>query len=381
MASAVSRVVDLVSESLDGQLSAATNRDRPIVIGVLPGEGVGPQLTDICLQILAVVSRTFGFAAEVQIGGAIGMAALRSSGSVLPPDVCAFCDDVFERGGAVFAGAGGGRFVYDMRRRYQLYVKLNPIMSFPELSGQSAVRWRDDPDVDVMIIRDNIGGLYQGSASEHRETGGRRIEQLFEYREADVRAVTDAAAAQAAKRRGHLTIVAKDSGLPELSDLWFECGRASARAHGVSARTIDMDYMVYQFAATPDAFDVVAVPNCFGDLLADLGGIMCGSRGNTYGASFTHGGAGVYQTNHGAAYDLADKDLANPAGQIFSLAMMLSQSFGHHDAAAAIVGAVRQVWRRGVRTADLAGPQCRVVSCSQFGDDVIAALRARSGMS
>jgi 3-isopropylmalate dehydrogenase len=357
-----------------GGIPAPTRGDGPLVFRVLEGEGVGPELTRLCRDILEVVSRSFGWTCEVRVGGAIGMISLRESGAELSDEVCDFCQAVFDDGGAILAGAGGGRFVYDMRRRFQLYVKLNPLPRFSELEPFAGDRWRGAAADDILVVRENLGGLYQGASAVIPGADGVHVEHRFHSKESDILRVAMAAARMAAARRGHLTVVAKQSGLPEMTRLWFDCARQAADAQGVSLRTLDIDYAVYQFLAAPNEFDVLVTPNCFGDILADLGGLISGSRGSTFGASYSDTGAGVYQTNHGAAYDLAGKDICNPVGQILSLAMMLRESYARPREADAIIGAVRQTWRDGWRTADLREAGCRTIGTREFAQHVLEKL-------
>lgn len=346
----------------------------PYVVGVLPGEGVGPQLTSICMDMLGVLSGRFGRTFDIRTGGPIGLEAFRQGGSVLSDDVGSFCTQVFDAGGAIFAGPGGGRFVYEMRRRFDLYVKLNPLTRYGELAGEAAVQWRNKVPIDIVVVRENMGGLYQGRSEMTEDGAGPCVEHTFGYSDQDVARVVDAAARLAAARSRHLTVVAKDAGLPDLTRLWFDNARRAARRHDVELRTMDMDFAVYAFMTAPEDFDVVAVPNCFGDILADLGGVVCGSRGTTFGGSYSPSGAAVYQTNHGSAYDLAGTDTANPVGQILSLAMMLRETFRLVEEADAVVDAVLATWRGGWRTADLMAPGRRLASTSEFAAQVTERL-------
>lgn len=347
---------------------------RPIVVGALGGEGIGPALIAICRDVLGTAAARFGFAYDWRTGGSVGLEAVREQGTALTDAVCDFCQEIFDVGGAILAGAGGGRFVYDMRRRFELGVKLNPLHRYDTLAAEMPVRWRSSAPVDIMVVRDNLGGLYQGGSTRHTEPEDARVEHRFECRARDVERVTERAAELAARRGGRLTVIAKQSGLPELSDLWFAAGKAAAGRHGIDLRCLDIDFAAYHFVMAPEDFDVVAVPNCFGDIIADLGGVICGSRGITYGASFSDSGAAVYQTNHGAAFDMKDRDVANPAGQIFSLAMMLRESFGMIREAAAIDDAVLQCWADGWRTPDVMGDGRRCVGTAEFGRRVVEAL-------
>lgn len=346
---------------------------EPFLIGVLPGEGIGPAVIDAALEVLSAVGSVSGRAFEVRFGGEIGLDAVALSGQALSRDVTAFCSEVFAAGGAMLAGPGGGRFVYDLRRTFDLFCKLNPLRSFEELRGASRLKPDAVAGVDLVVVRENLGGLYQG-ASEGVPRPGRKVVHTFSSSEDEARRIIEAGARLARQRRGRLAVVVKASGLPELSALWRDCARDAAMANGVDCAFLDIDYAAYQLLQAPRDLDVIVAPNCFGDILADLGGVLMGSRGLTYGASFSTGGAAVYQTNHGAAYDLAGTDRANPAGQILSLAMMLRESFSLSEEADLIEEALLQVWREGWRTADLAEPGCRLVGTRDMARCVTGAV-------
>ncbi len=349
----------------------ASLASEPFVIGVLKGEGVGAEVVDVCLHVLDAVSNAFGRQFDVREGGLMGLTSLRTAGHALSTEVKAFCRSVFDSAGAILTGPAGGRFVYDMRREFDLFAKLNPILSFSELEDACPVKLRSQSPVDIMVVRENRAGLYQGR-SRCQQRQGRRVVHRFAYTEQDVLPLLMAAAQLASMRRSHVTVVAKEGGLPEMTSLWFDCGHKAAEACGVKLRTMDVDFAAYQMIAHPDEFDVMAVPNCFGDILADLGGVLMGSRGITFGASYSPTGCGVYQTNHGAAHDLAKKNKANPAGQLFSLAMLLREAFGLCEEAKAIVNAVRQSWLEGWRTADIMSKGCRLVGTAEMGGVVVA---------
>jgi 3-isopropylmalate dehydrogenase len=343
---------------------------RPFLIGALPGEGVGPAVVEAALEVLAAVGAVSGHAFEVRFGGAIGLDAIHESGQPLSAAVTELCEEVFAAGGAVLAGPGGSRFVYDMRRTFSLFCKLNPVHAFAELCGAGRLRPEAVAGVDLVVVRENLGGLYQGESS--REGG--RVAHTFGSSEEEARQILDVGARLAVQRGGRMTVVIKDSGLPALSALWREQALAVAADAGVGCSFLDIDYAVYQLLQDPRSFDVLVAPNCFGDILADLGGVLMGSRGLTYGASYASTGAAIYQTNHGAAYDLAGMDRANPAGQILSLAMMLRESFGLPDEAGLVEEGLRQVWREGWRTADVWEAGCRMVGTREMARRVAAVV-------
>ncbi len=333
------------------------------VLGVFPGDGVGPE---VIAAALAVAEAVGGVELDVRFGGPIGTAALEQGGTALPEDAVGFCEGIFAAGGAILNGPGCGRYVYDLRRRFELFLKLAPICS---RNGLGRERF------DFVVARENVGGGYQGTWEETEEAGGGRVvHHTTTTTEAVVRPFLEAAAAVAAGRTGRLAVVVKTDGLPGLSRLWRDCALDGAAAHGLEIELVDVDLMAYRLVAEPGAFDVVAAPNVFGDILVDLAAVLVGSRALPCSGNFTARGDGVFQTNHGAARDIAGTDRANPAGQIFSLAMLLRESFGLDEAADSIENAVRRVWGAGYRTAEVARPGHRLVGTRTFGELVAEAV-------
>ena len=321
-------------EKEDARIDERANRqslaggDRHL-IGVLKGEGIGPVVVDIALELLGAIGEFGGPSFHFEVGGPIGTDSLNRCGAELSTEVVAFCASVFSRGGAILAGPGGGRFVYDLRRQFDLYYKLSPIRPCTELAGASPLDVSLLSGVDIMVVRENLGGVYQGSwRTDHASTTGRIESHSFSYSEALVRRLMRTACRQAASRRGSLTVVTKAGGVPGISDLWRCCAVEVASEFDVVLKILDIDCAAYKLVRSPGEFDVIAAPNLFGDVLGDLGGVLVGSRGLTFSGNFAENGAAVFQTNHGAAYDLVDTDLANPAGQILSLAFLLREHFG-----------------------------------------------------
>ncbi len=350
-------------------------RGGGLVIGYLEGEGVGPEVVGEALRVLAALESATGLRIERRRGGAIGMEAQDRCGECLSDDVARFCEDVFAAAGAILAGPGGGRFVYDLRKRFDLFCKLSPVRSFGALEGAGVLRRDHANGADLLLVRENCSDVYMGTERETMAEGERRVDLRFAYSEPQVQRIVDVGARLAARRRGRMTVVLKTHGMPLLSTLWKDCARRAAVREGVDCECVDVDYAAYRLIQEPDAFDVVVSSNVFGDILADLCGVLMGSRGLTHGGSFSAAGAAVYQTNHGAAHDLAGTDRANPVGQILSLAMLLRESFGLPREAALIEGAVDEVWRQGWRTEDLAGDGGRVVGTRRMGELVAAAVQ------
>jgi 3-isopropylmalate dehydrogenase len=348
-----------------------------VVVGLLPGEGIGPEVVTICERFLRLLEERGCFRVELSRGGPIGIEARRSLGSDFPDNAAQFSEGVFSAGGALLAGAGGGRFVYEMRRRFDLFMKVNPLRQF---RGAAPSRH----EFDIVIVRDNREGLYQGQSVIEDSKHGRRVRHSFQCSRRAVDEVTEQAAQLAATRRGHLTVAAKESGLPEISRLWHDSARAAGARHGVEVRAVEIDYAVYQLMREPNRFDVIAVPNCFGDILSDLGGVLMGSRGVTFGGSFDSCGRAVYQTNHGAASDLKGQGKCNPAGQLLALAMLLRHSFGREREATWIETALEETWCDGWCTFDmeeLPGQKRFVCGTQRFAAEVeknLLALISRS---
>lgn len=355
------------------------------LLGIFHGEGIGPEVTDVALHVLRALEDASGGRRrfEIREGGPIGHEAIALCGSPLSSSAIEFCQTIFSDGGAVLAGPGGDRFVYDCRRRFGLFHKLNPLI--PSQVPLRARRIKDDfiKDVDIMVVRENMAGVYQGGwRTGMGVDGARTAHQEFAYSESEVQQVAEVACRLAAGRRGHLTIVTKPNGIPTISQLWQETVRSVADGYQINIQELEVDYATFAMVQNPRHFDVVVTSNLFGDILSDAGGILLGSRGLCFGGSFSADGAAIYQTNHGAAFDLAGTDSANPVGHLHALAMLLQYSFGLRDEALLIVEAIEAIWRKDWRTADLAEPGCRTIGTREMGcligEELLANVSAES---
>lgn len=354
-------------------------RDTSLTIGVLPGEGVGPEIIEGTLEVLRSVEETGDLKFDLRFGGSIGRDAELQHGAPLSVEVVNFCREVFDVGGAILNGPGGGRYVYDLRKRFDLFFKISPLVAFPELEKACRLKEEAVRGTDILLVRENVSGIYQGSSSEGVTQDGRRfVRHSFTDDEAIVRRFLEAAARLAMMRRGEMTVVCKDSGVPRISALWRDCAEDIAAASGVRCKMMDIDLIAYRLIQHPREFDVIAAPNLCGDVLADLGAVLSGSRGVSYSGNYAPDGSGVYQTNHGAAYDLTGSDRANPAGQICSLAMLLRESFGLKGEAARIESAVRRTWAAGWRTEDVVEPGCQLIGTREMCRRIVACLEIDS---
>jgi 3-isopropylmalate dehydrogenase len=341
----------------------------PLVIGLLPGDGSGPELVRAARGVLSEIERhdTHRFEIREAPCGETG----------LSPAMGGFFSEIFAEGGAVLCGAKGGRFVYELRAQFELYCKLVPIRPHSSLRGIGALRPEATDNVDVLIIRENTAGLYLGEYGFEVHDGQRRAFHNFAYSEAQVARIIHVAIGAAQRRRGRLCVVTKPGGVPSISALWAEQAGLGANGSGVELRFLEVDTAAYQLLADASAFDVVVAPNMFGDVLADGAALLLGSRGMSCSANLGDGGRGVYQTGHGAAYDLAGTDRANPLGQIHALGMLLRESFGLEQLARQLQAAIEDTLAAGWRTADIAAPGSRIVGTQQLAEQVAAALSAR----
>jgi len=342
-----------------------------LLVGVIPGEGVGPDVVAAASAVIRAIEQRTDHRFEIRVGGAIGTEAVQEHGTALPRQVTDFCAEIFEDGGAVLSGPGGSRFVYDLRARFDLYCKLTPITPVASLRDAGVLRPDALNEVDFLIVRENVGGLYFGTS--HRETDIAR--QTFVYHADQVRRILDVAVRLSGAREGRLALVIKPAAMPAATGLWVE--HFEAMSSGLDRLVLEVDNAVYQIVADAQAFDVIVAPNLFGDILSDAAAVLLGSRGLSHSGNFGPSGAAVYQTGHGCAHNLVGAGIANPLGQIRAVAMMLRESFGLTDEAAAIEAAIEDTVAAGVRTPDIARPDSVIVGTTEMGQRVAEAVRRR----
>ncbi|HEY6048669.1 MAG TPA: isocitrate/isopropylmalate family dehydrogenase [Sphingomicrobium sp.] len=336
-------------------------------IGVFLGEGVGPEVVPVAIELLNLLASRSSRRICLSTGGLIGVPAKQLCGSSLSPEVIEFAQDIFDRNGALFCGPGGDRFVYEIRRKFELYCKFTPIEPLPELRQSGQVRPEVVATADMIAIREGMGGIYQGSWEEVDIEDDRVARHRFEYKESMVRRIVTVAINLAKRRRGRIHVVLKPGGIPSISSMWRRVAEEMASEAGIFMAELEIDNAVFQLIANPGQFDVVLSPNMFGDVLADCAALLLASRGLSYSGNYNDRGNGVYQTGHGAARDIAGKDVANPIGQVLSLGMMLRENFSWPEADQALRAAVRGTLSAGYCTADIAAPGSKTVGTRSFG--------------
>src|SRR5439155_9947845 len=178
---------------------------RPFAVGILRGEGSRPELIDAACNVLDAVAETCRLNFCVKTGGDIGFRSAARAGEFLTDEVAEFCREIFADGGAIIAGAAGGRFVYDMPSRFELYYKLNPLRSYPELRDVCRIKLPAKP-LDTLVVRENLQDIYQGISVEASGEDGRQILHTFVHKEKQVRAVLEVVVAAGRERQNALAV-------------------------------------------------------------------------------------------------------------------------------------------------------------------------------
>ena len=204
-----------------------------MVVGILRGEGIGREVTDAALRILAAVEERFGYNFECREGGLIGLEGDLRGGGNLSDEVAEWSRGIFADGAAILAGAGGGRFVYDIRRGFDLYCKVNPIKPMRVLDDVSRVRMEAGREVDLLVLRENLNGLYQGEAKESDDGGGAGAGVYDVACGIGGSPVPRDECRASAVSEGALAVVYKEGGLPEVARFWRDIAEEAVSGSGV----------------------------------------------------------------------------------------------------------------------------------------------------
>ncbi|HTV49385.1 MAG TPA: isocitrate/isopropylmalate family dehydrogenase [Phycisphaerae bacterium] len=353
------------------------------VMGIFAGEGVGPEITQAAIKVLDAIEVVYSLNIKRSYGEAIGLSGGENGHDAegkITQKAVDFCEKIFSQSGAIMCGPGGGRFVYDLRRRFDLFCKIVPLRPSAELHSVNRVKPDYLHNLDIVIVRDNAGGVYQGCWSENKDSAdGCVAEQRFSYTQTQVERIINVAVRLSLTRKGRLHVIVKEGGVPGISRLWQQVARRVCSETQVRCIVLNADNAAYQLIQHPVEFDVIVTPNMVGDILADLGAVLLGSRGLSYSANYSAKGNAVYQTGHGAAFDLTGTDRANPAAQILSMAMMLRESFNCHVEASCIEQAIEDVWHAGWRTPDITQNGDRIVGTQRMGELIAEAVLTQVG--
>ena len=352
-------------------------------ITLLPGDGIGPEITAVTRQLLDAVSRRHGFELvydEQPMGGA----AIDATGEPLPASTLEAC----KRADAVLLAAIGSP-QYDslprekrpetgllgLRAGLGLFANLRPVKIIPALVDASSLKREVIEGVDLMVVRELTGGVYFGTPKGRVEADGHvRAFNTMAYSDYEIDRIAKVGFDLAVARGGRLCSVDKANVL-DVSQLWRDRVEAiHADYPAVELSHMYVDNAAMQLVRSPKQFDVLLTSNLFGDILSDEAAMLTGSIGMLPSASLGSGGPGLFEPIHGSAPDIARQDKANPMAMVLSAAMLLRVGLQEGAAAADLEGAVDRVLNAGYRTGDLMAPGCTLLGCQAMGDQLLAAL-------
>ena len=348
---------------------------------IVAGDGIGPEVTGEAVRVLDTVASSFGHELKLTRKN-IGGAGLAASNDPLPPDTLEACLS----SGAVLLGAVGSP-IYDknpghlrpeagllrLRKELGAFANLRPAKCFSSLLDNSPLRPEVANGIDVMIVRELLGGTYFGQPrSIEGEPGSRLAVNTMRYGEKEIERISRVAFELARKRKRKVLSVDKANVL-ECSRLWREVvTRVGAEYPDVKLAHQYVDSAAMLLVLRPTEFDVLLTENMFGDILSDQAGGLVGGLGMLPSAS-VGGPVGLYEPVHGSAPDIAGKGIANPLGAILSVAMLLRHSFHLEREATCVESAVEAVLDAGHRTRDLARGGQASLSTSEMGRKVAEA--------
>jgi 3-isopropylmalate dehydrogenase len=345
------------------------SQSAPLKVAVLPGDGIGPEVMDVALQVLEAAGAKHGltFAFDHQL---VGGAAIDAKGRALPPETVAACEAA---DAILFGSVGGPKWeklppneqpergaLLPLRKHFGLFANLRPGVCFPSLTHASPVKNElIEGGFDVLCVRELTGGIYFGSPKSRGMVNGEMTAiDTMVYKQSEIERIAHVAFKAAQGRRKLVTSIDKANVL-ENGLLWRATVEEVAKSYpDVKLAHLYVDNAAMQLIRRPKEFDVVLAENLFGDILSDEMAMIAGSLGMLASASLGRqkdGGLyfGLFEPSGGSAPDIAGQGIANPIAQILSAAMMLRFSFGQEAAAAAMETAVRRAIDDGFRTGDI----------------------------
>lgn len=356
-------------------------------ITLLPGDGIGPEIMAVAVDVLKIVGQQFDLQFEFQ-EALIGGAAIDAAGEPLPSatlDTCRQSDAV------LLAAIGGYKWdslpsnvrpeagLLGLRAGLGLFANLRPAQILPQLIDASTLKREVVEGVDIMVVRELTGGIYFGKPKGifTTDTGEKRGVNTMVYTESEIERIGRVAFETARKRKGKLCSVDKANVL-DVSQLWRDrITKLSPEYPDVELSHLYVDNAAMQLVRAPKQFDTIVTGNLFGDILSDAAAMLTGSIGMLPSASLGASGPGVFEPVHGSAPDIAGLDKANPLAQVLSAAMMLRYGLDQPKAADRIEQAVFQVLEQGDRTGDIMSSGKNLLGCRAMGDALIKVLEAK----
>jgi len=355
---------------------------------VLPGDGIGPEITAEALRVLEVL-RAEGVKLEFE-QALLGGCAVDATGKPYPEATSRLAREA----DAILLGAVGGpqwdalpreqrpeRGLLGIRSELGVFANLRPAILYPELANASSLKPEVVSGLDILIVRELTGDIYFGQPRgiEERDTpwGRQKVGwNTMVYAEEEIRRI-GRVAFEAARKRGKRLCSVDKMNVLECTQLWRDTISAMAADYpDVELSHMLVDNAAMQLVRAPRQFDVVVTGNMFGDILSDEASMLTGSIGMLPSASLDAHNKGLYEPSHGSAPDIAGHGVANPLATILSAAMLLRYSGNSETAARRVENAVKRVLAQGYRTGDIYEPGTQRVGTREMGDAVIAALQA-----
>ncbi len=355
-------------------------------IAVLPGDGIGIEITAEAVKVLECLNRDFGLNAEME-HALVGGSAYDETKSPLPEATL----NLAKAADAVLLGAVGGykwesldisvrpeKGLLGLRSELELFANLRPAILYSQLAHASTLKAELVSGLDILIIRELTGGIYFGQPRGIKtlDNGEKQGFNTLVYAESEIERIAHVAFKTAMMRDKRLCSVDKANVL-ECTELWREVVTRVGKSYpDVELTHMYVDNAAMQLVREPKQFDVMVTTNMFGDILSDCAAMLTGSIGMLPSASMDKNNKGMYEPIHGSAPDIAGKNIANPLATILSVAMMLRYSLQAEELAVKVEQAVEAVLDQNLRTADIFTQGNTLVGTNAMGDAVVAALRA-----
>ncbi len=354
-------------------------------ITLLPGDGIGPEITQVTHQILHLISKKFDFELkfkEMPFGGS----AIESDGIPFPDKTLQECKN---SDAVLLAAIGNPKYdklprekrpetgLLNLRSSLDLFANIRPVKIIPSLTKASSLKEEFVNKVDLVVVRELTSGIYFGEPKGRIKTEtGERAFNTMTYTSEEIKRIAEIAFTLAKQRNKKVCSVDKANVL-DVSQLWREeTILISKKFKEIDLTHQYVDNAAMQLIRNPSQFDVILTSNLFGDILSDIAAMLTGSIGMLPSASLSKDGPGVFEPVHGSAPDIAGKNIANPIAMLLSAAMMLKIAFNETHAGNLLENAINEILNEGYRTSDLmSSGSGKKVSCSQMGELLTGKLK------
>lgn len=350
-------------------------------VASLAGDGIGPEVMGVAERALSAAATLHGATVDYE-RALVGGAALDATNQPLPARTLEICK---ASDAALLACIGGPRWdggardkrpesgLLALRSGLGVFANLRPAAAHAALGGASSLREEALKDVDIMVVRELVGGIYFGKPSGVETKNGERMAyNTMVYTESEIRRIARVAF-EVARSRGRRVCSVDKANVLDVSQLWRDVVMETAKEYAdVQLSHMYVDNAAMQLVRCPAQFDVILTSNLFGDILSDAAAMVVGSLGMLpSGALGEAGGPALFEPVHGSAPDIAGRDAANPSATVLSAAMMCRYGFGRADIAESLENAVATAINDGFRTADIMDGGCTLVGCSTMGDKIL----------